>query len=43
MEKIEIETTLAHRWWALDELRSTSDVVLPNVLALVETVLADPN
>lgn len=39
MEPIEVETTLEHRWWTLADLRSTTDYVLPNVLAVIEQVL----
>jgi len=42
MEVVEIATTLDYRWWSLAELRTTSEHVLGNQLAVIEKALADP-
>jgi 8-oxo-dGTP pyrophosphatase MutT (NUDIX family) len=39
LEEIEIATTLSHRWWSLDDLRTTGEHVLDNQLAILEDSL----
>ncbi len=39
LEEVEIATTLSHRWWSLDDLRTTGEHVLDNQLAILEDSL----
>src|SRR6187551_1917350 len=41
MYDYELETTLDHRWWSVDELRATTDRIAPDRVAdLVEMIIA---
>ena len=39
MEEVEVETTLGYRWWALADLRSTTERVLSNQVAVIEDLI----
>lgn len=39
LEQIEVDTTLGYRWWTLEELRTTTERLLPNQVAVIESAL----
>jgi hypothetical protein len=39
LEQIEVETTLGYHCWTLDELRTTSERLLPNQVVVIESAL----
>lgn len=41
--ELERRVFTAQRWWSIDELRSTTEVVFPSDLADVLTRLVDPD
>jgi|KBSSwiStaDraftv2_1062776.scaffolds.fasta_scaffold09704_9 8-oxo-dGTP pyrophosphatase MutT (NUDIX family) len=41
LTEVESQTLLGHRWWALDELRATDEVILPGELADVLATLVE--
>jgi 8-oxo-dGTP pyrophosphatase MutT (NUDIX family) len=40
LEEVEVATTLAYRWWSLDDLRGTTEHVLDNQREIIENALA---